>query len=183
MPENPAKLVRRPAVPRGRERRLKGDEEARLNSACDALRSPYMSDLITLAIETAMRRSELLGLTWGHVYFDRCIAHLPMTKNDETRDVPLSKRAMEVLRRLHKTSSSESVFDVSGNAVRLCWEHLRVRAGCPDLHFHDLRHEAVSRLFEKGLNVIEVATISGHKELRMLSRYTHLRADDLVAKL
>lgn len=181
--ENPVKLVRRPAVPRGRERRLQGDEEARLNSACGALRSPYMSDLITLAVETAMRRSELLGLTWGHVHFDRCIAHLPMTKNGESRDVPLSKRAQEALRRLHKVSTSERVFEVSGNAVRLCWEHLRVRAGCPDLHFHDLRHEAVSRLFEKGLNVIEVATISGHKELRMLSRYTHLRADDLVSRL
>jgi integrase len=52
-----------------------------------------------------------------------------------------------------------------------------------DFHFHDLRHEAVSRLFEKGFNVVEVSTISGHKELRMLQRYTHLRAADLVARL
>jgi len=121
--ENPVKLVRRPAVPRGRERRLQGDEEARLNSACGALRSPYMSDLITLAVETAMRRSELLGLTWGHVHFDRCIAHLPMTKNGESRDVPLSKRAQEVLRRLHKVATSERVFEVSGNAVRFYIKH------------------------------------------------------------
>jgi integrase len=77
----------------------------------------------------------------------------------------------------------KQVIPMTGNAVRLAWEHLRVRAGCPDLHFHDLRHEAVSRLFERGLNVLEVAAISGHKELKMLSRYTHLKASALVAKL
>ena len=183
LPENPAKLVRRPATPKGRERRLNGDEEARLHSACDALRSPYMRDLIILAVETAMRRGELLGLTWSNVDLDRRIAHLPMTKNGEIRDVPLSGRALDTLLMLKATSTTDRVFEISGNAVRLCWEHLRVRAGCPDLHFHDLRHEAVTRLFEKGFNVIEVATISGHKELRMLGRYTHLRADDLVLRL
>jgi integrase len=72
---------------------------------------------------------------------------------------------------------------MSGNAVRLAFEHLRARAGLADFHFHDLRHEAVSRLFEKGLNIAEVSAISGHKELRMLQRYTHLRAADLVARL
>lgn len=72
---------------------------------------------------------------------------------------------------------------MSGNAVRLAWERLRQRAGIVDLHFHDLRHEAVSRLFEKGLDMMAVAAISGHKTLSMLSRYTHLRAVDLVARL
>jgi integrase len=67
--------------------------------------------------------------------------------------------------------------------VRLAFERLRVRAGMPDLHFHDLRHEAISRLFERGLNIAEVSAISGHKELRMLQRYTHLRAVDLVARI
>jgi integrase len=72
---------------------------------------------------------------------------------------------------------------MSGNAVRLAFERLRARAKMPDLHFHDLRHEAISRLFERGLNVAEVAAISGHRELRMLQRYTHLRAVDLVVRL
>ena len=57
------------------------------------------------------------------------------------------------------------------------------RAGIIDLRFHDLRHEATSRFFEKGLNVMEVAAITGHKDLRMLQRYTHLRAEDLARKL
>jgi site-specific recombinase XerD len=67
--------------------------------------------------------------------------------------------------------------------VRHAFEHLRARAGMSDFHFHDLRHEAISRLFERGLNMIKVSSIWGHRELKMLQRYTHLRAADLVAKL
>ena len=72
---------------------------------------------------------------------------------------------------------------MSGNAVRLAWERLTKRAGIENLHFHDLRHEAISRFFEKGLSVAEVALISGHRDFRQLFRYTHLRAEDLVRKL
>ena len=57
---------------------------------------------------------------------------------------------------------------------------LKEQCGIEDLRFHDLRHEATSRLFEKGLNPVEVATITGHKDTKMLMRYTHLRAEDLV---
>jgi len=67
---------------------------------------------------------------------------------------------------------------LSGAFLRLCWKH-----GLENLHFHDLRHEATSRFFEKGLNPVEVATITGHKDTRMLMRYTHLRAEDLVKRL
>jgi integrase len=72
---------------------------------------------------------------------------------------------------------------MSGNSVRLAFEHLRVRAGMLNFRFHDLRHEAISRLFEKGLGIAEVSAISGHRELKMLSRYVHLRAVDLVKRL
>ena len=166
-----------------RQRRRRQGEELRLVDSCEASRSPYMRPLIILAVETAMRRGELLGLLWRHVDWERRIVHLPMTKNGDSRDVPLSARAYETLWHLHAERAEERVFPVSGNTVRLSWEHLRERAGCPDLHFHDLRHEAVSRLFEKGLNVVEVATISGHRELRMLGRYAHLRGVGLVERL
>jgi len=63
------------------------------------------------------------------------------------------------------------------------WRRATRRVGIDDRHFHDLRHEATSRFFEKGLNVMEVATITGHKDLRMLQRYTHLKAEDLAVKL
>ena len=75
------------------------------------------------------------------------------------------------------------MFPITANALRLAWERLRRRAGITDLHFHDLRHEAISRFFEKGLSVPEVALISGHRDYRMLFRYTHLRAEDIVGKL
>jgi len=66
------------------------------------------------------------------------------------------------------------------NALRLAWGRTTKRAGIEDLHFHDLRHEAISRFFEAGLSIPEVALISGHQDYRMLARYTHLRAEDLV---
>lgn len=181
--QNPVRMVRRPVPPRGRDRRLVGDEEQRLLDAADAGRNTYMRPLIILAIETAMRQGELLSLTWNDVDLEKRIAHLELTKNGDSRDVPLSSRALEALRQLAAQRVDERVVPSTTSGVQQAWGHLRTRAGTPDLRFHDLRHEGVSRLLEKGLNVIETATISGHKELRMLQRYSHLRAVDLVARL
>ena len=184
VPRNPVKLVRRPPIPRGRTRRLKAGEEDSLLAACDRGRTPLLKPLIVLAIETGMRRGEMLDLRWEHVDLKLGVAHLPLTKNGDCRDVPLSRRAVQILQELRNPGiKQERVFPMSGNAVRLAFEHLRVRAGMSDFHFHDLRHEAISRLFEKGLNIAEVSAISGHRELKMLQRYTHLRAADLVARL
>jgi integrase len=94
LPRNPVKLVRRPQVPRGRTRRLKAGEEVRLLAACDSGRTPLMKPLIILAIETAMRRGEMLDLQWQHVDLVRCVAHLPLTKNGDSRDIPLSRCAV-----------------------------------------------------------------------------------------
>ncbi|GAB1715046.1 MAG: integrase [Nitrobacter sp.] len=184
IPRNPVKLVRRPPVPRGRTRRLKKGEEQRLLDACDRGRTPLLKPLIIIAIETGMRRGELLDLRWEHVDLKLGVAHLPLTKNGDSRDVPLSRCAVRTLQELRTAGAKqERVFPMTGNSVRLAFEHLRVRAGMSDFHFHDLRHEAISRLFEKGLNIAEVSAISGHRELKMLQRYTHLRAVDLVARL
>lgn len=180
--QNPSKLVRRPSPPQGRTRRLEGNEEQILLAAADKGRVRYLRPLIELAIETGMRRGELLSLRWQHIDLDKRVAHLPMTKNGTSRDVPLSTRAVATLRAL-RTGKSETVFTAAPNAVRLAWERLTRRLGLEDLHLHDLRHEAVSRLFEMGFNVVEVASISGHREFRTLQRYTHLRASDLAARL
>ena len=75
------------------------------------------------------------------------------------------------------------VFHMSPVALRGLWRRAFGRASIEDLRFHDLRHEATSRFFEMGLNVMEVASITGHKDLRMLQRYTHLRAEDLARRL
>jgi integrase len=185
LPRNPVKMVRRPSVPQGRKRRLEDGEEARLLAACDRGRTPLLKQLVILAVESGMRRGELLGLRWEHVHLAKRIVHIPLTKNGDSRDVPLSRRATDTLMALskHKQPGAELVFPMSGNSVRLAFERLRTRAKMPDFHFHDLRHEAITRLFERGLNIAEVSAISGHKELRMLQRYTHLRAADLVARL
>ena len=159
------------------------EEEDRLLGACEGLHSPLLRPLLVLAIETAMRRGELLDLRRAQVNLALRVVHLNQTKNGDSREVPLSRRAVLVLEELHARHQSERVFPLTGNSVRSAFDRLLTRAGISDLRFHDLRHEAISRLFEKGLNPIEVATISGHRELRMLRRYTHLRAANLLARL
>ena len=95
---------------------------------------------------------------------------------------PLSSRAVTTLLETTR-GNSVRVYEVSPNAFRLAWERLRKRVGIKDLHFHDLRHEAISRFFEIGLSIPEVALISGHRDPRMLFRYTHLRAEDVAEKI
>jgi len=108
-----------------------------------------------------------------------------MTKNGSGREVPLSPRAFEALMEWKSRSEVDqpTVFLMSPGALEQAWRRLLIRVNITGLRFHDLRHEGVNRLFERGLNVIKVSSISGQKELRMLKRYTHLSADDLVAKL
>ena len=105
-----------------------------------------------------------------------------MTKNGSSRNVPLSLDAISILNDLARSFDGR-VFPISNTSLRGLWNRACRRAGITDLHFHDLRHEATSRFFEKGLNVMEVSAITGHKDLRMLKRYTHLRAEDLVGRL
>jgi integrase len=105
------------------------------------------------------------------------------TKNGEARTVPLSSLALAALPATDNHAAGERVFPLSPNAVRLAWERLKRRAKINDLHFHDLRHEAISRFFELGLSIPEVALISGHRDFKMLFRYTHLRPADVAKKL
>ncbi|TXI95439.1 MAG: site-specific integrase, partial [Burkholderiaceae bacterium] len=164
-------------------RRLRADEETRLLTAIDSkTNNPWLKPIVIFAIETGMRRSEILSLEWANVDPTRRVARLLDTKNGEGRSVPLSARAVQVLEVLPRSIDGQ-VFPVSAESVKLAFVRAVKRAGISDLHFHDLRHEAVSRLFEKGLNVMEVASISGHKTLQMLKRYTHLNVSDLLVKI
>jgi integrase len=183
--KNVVKLVRRPVIRNERIRRLTADEEQRLLDGCDGGQTPYFKTLLILAIETGMRRGEILGLSWNDISHNRRVITLNMTKNGSARDVPLSQRAFDALTMWKALGSvdASTVFPMTPGALEQSWRRLLVRSGITALRFHDLRHEAVSRLFERGLNVIEVSSISGHKELRMLKRYTHLSADDLVGRL
>ena len=97
--------------------------------------------------------------------------------------MPLSSTSVEVLRALPRSLHGEVFPGLTTEAVKRAFARATRRAEIEDLHFHDLRHEATTRLFELGLNIMEVATITGHKDLRMLRRYTHLKAEDLAKKL
>ena len=178
---NPADKVKRPAPPKARQRRLEAAEYVSLETASSQTKNPYLWPLVILAIETGMRRSELLGLIWDNINLKNRTAYLPDTKNGSSRTVPLSSKAVAVIGNLDK--SQAHLFPVSDNAIRLSWDKLKKRAKLNDLRFHDLRHEAISRFFERGLSVAEVALISGHKDPRMLIRYTHLKAVDVALKL
>ena len=198
--ENPCKYVRRPAGASARDRRLVGDEGRYLSEALDAVKSPFIKPMVLFALETGMRRSELLRLRWDNVNLQRRTALLRLTKNGTDRHVPLSSSAISILHDMPR-SVCGNVFPVTMDAFKKAYSRTITRArtmyrnDCANaglacdpqflvgLRFHDLRHEATSRLFEKGLNVMEVASVTGHKTLQMLMRYTHLRAETLAIKL
>jgi integrase len=183
LPTNPCTLVRRPPQGRPRDRRLQGDEEKRLLAACRGARNKWLAHFVALAIETGMRRGELLGLLWDNVDLERRTAFLPVTKNGESRGVPLSSRAVEVLRALPPSTNGRAFGELTREALKQSFNRAARRAGIRGLRVHDLRHEATSRFFEKGLNVMEVASVTGHKTLQMLKRYTHLSVTDLATRL
>lgn len=188
MPENPLSAIRLPLAGKARDRRLEGDEEVRLLAALQdhsaplqcgkragnyrvGTRNPWIKPLIELAIETAMRLGELLALQWENVNLKSQTAYLPDTKNGDSRTVPLSVRALALLKSLPSIGRDGPVFPVSAQAVKLAWKRATKRAGIEDLRIHDQRHEATSRLAEKLPNLIELAAVTGHKDLQMLKRY------------
>jgi len=178
--DNPLSKLKFADSDQRRERRLRPGEMKALIEAAKLTRNNLVLPIITLALETAMRRGELLAIRMPHINLDKRTLLIPESKNGRARTIPLSIPATEVLSR-HLCEGR--LFPLSANAFRLAWERLRERAAIIDLHFHDLRHEAISRLFEKGLSVPEVALISGHRDLRMLLRYTHPMSESILRKL
>lgn len=186
---SPLEAIRKPQAPRGRDRRLAPAvvpllaEEDRLLAAC----SPRLRSVVILALETAMRRGELAGLRWDQVDLPRRVVRLALTKNGSAREVPLSQRAAAELEQLRQVRRLDGwVFGPPGPIAEWMtrgFTRAAAAAGCKALRFHDLRHEATSRLAERGLSIQELAAITGHKTLQMLNRYTHLRATDLVRRL
>ena len=184
---NPVRQVRRPVARNRRERRITPEERAALFKAAERYRNPLMKPLIALALETGMRRGELLAVRWADVDANLCVIRLRTSKNGHARTIPLSPNAIRLLDQLRNDRSShgvnDHVFPIKGNAVQLAWGRIIDRADISDLRFHDCRHEAISSFFERGFSLPEVALISGHRDTRMLLRYTHLSAINIVAKL
>jgi integrase len=169
----------RPSLPRGRGTRIRPNQ---IDLIVQATESEQLKHIVPLAVETAMRRSELLSIRWEHVDLGRRSIYLEKTKNGLSRTVPLSPRALQVLQSMHRATVGP-VFTLAASSVSQAFQRAVERARLDHVRFHDLRHEATSRLFERGLNVIEVARITGHVTLSMLDRYTHLDVQGLVHKL
>lgn len=208
--QNPVANIRLPRQNNARERRLSEEEVCYLLAAVDDpgdatkakerdRRNIYVPALVRVAIETAMRQGEMLALTWPNVDLSSRVARLPDTKNGTVRNVPLSTAAVEAFKGLPRAINGR-VFATTASAVKQSWARAVARAqrnylaDCKtnkrepvagfldELTFHDLRHEATSRLAEK-LALHELMKVTGHKDTRMLARYYHPRAEDLARKL
>jgi integrase len=204
---NPVELVRKPTIKNERTRRVssieRDDERGTLTDELayvkEASASAFLPALIDIAVETAMRRGELISLGPAQVNLTKRVAHLSMTKNGSSRDVPLSSRAIAVFKEL-ANDDRHLFFPLRADAVTRAFERAVARArrtyeeecASKDIHpdpkflidlcFHDLRHEATSRLAEK-FPLHELAKITGHRDMKMLMRYYHPKAEDLAKKL
>ena len=194
---NPVQQIRKPKLPKGRDRRLKSGELERI---LEASGSSFLGSIVRFALETGMRRSEIAGMIWNQVDLKKKTVTLPETKNGEKRIVPLSSEAVRILSAFPRRIDGK-VWGIEDQSITRAFERALSRARIDyekeceengekadsaflnDLTFHDLRHEATSRFFEKGFNVMEVAAITGHKTLQMLKRYTHLKAEDLAERM
>ncbi len=192
---NPVSNIRKPAPGKGRDRRLGKYEEVVLFQACDRHSNPMLGWIARIALYTGMRAGEIKSLTRKQVDLDKRTVHLIETKNGSSRTVPLTRQATEVFRAALNHSvrplDTDLIFwgEPGRDGIRRpyefrpAWVRTLKKVGIEGLRFHDLRHEAVSRLVEAGLGDQEVSAISGHKSMQMLKRYTHLRAEDLVDRL
>lgn len=196
--DNPVTAKVRPSLDHGRSRRLDPNpdadgksEEDRVLADCTASKSKWLRSAVIISIESCMRQAELAGLTWGRVRLSADHPHvdLPKTKNDRPRRIPLSARAVEAFKELFPTNGAPTaahrVFPIeTPRAFGHAWRAVIKEDQFPDLRWHDLRHEAISRLFElTDLRDNEIMAISGHLRPEMLTRYTHLRAHRLGSRL
>ena len=190
--ENPIKGMKRlPANP-SRTKRINGETETALLLACEQSTSKLLKPIIQFALETGMRRGEIIGLKWLDIDLPRRRAFLHITKNGEPRQVPLTLKSIQILGEV-KDAHPERVFPLSMDALRryfdkaikVAKENWKSEGVNPfnDLRLHDCRHEALSRLSDAGLNVIELSHISGHKTLAQLARYTHPSHEAIFKKL
>lgn len=177
---NPCRAIRMPKGSKQRERRPTVDELKSIYKIAGEM-SSELAAIIELAVETAMRRSELVSLRKDQIRGK--VAYLEDTKNGERRSVPLSSRALALLESIPTPIDGGRLFKLKADSVSNYFPIVCEKAGIADLRLHDMRHEATSRLFERGFTLMEVASITGHKTLAILKRYTHLCPQNLADKL
>lgn len=162
-----------------RTRRLKEDEVTLLLSSTDE----YLQHVIILLIETAMRRGELAAITLDNIELSSRLITLRDTKNGDDRVIPISSKALTSIQYLIKHAKTSCLLNYKKEWLTEKFIAHCKSIGINNFRLHDLRHEGVSKLFEKGLNMIEVSSISGHKDLSMLKRYTHINPTTLIDRI
>jgi integrase len=186
---NPISLMSKPGEGKARARRLSKTELKTLEDECKSSRNIYLWPAVELAIETGMRQGEILALLWSDVDLKRGIVTILESKNDDEMEqgrlVPLSPRAIKILKALPRSIKNKvSVIPLQRMTLYHVFHAAVVRAEIKDFTFHDLRHEALSRLSERGdFSMLEMAAVSGHRTLQMLKRYNHQDAERLAKKL
>jgi integrase len=183
--ENPLISVQPPKSPPHRERLILEAEIAQILLALGYSREgeaktarARVAVVFLFAIETAMRRGEILSLNWDNIRGN--VAHLSMTKNGFPRNVPLSPEALRLLNQLPK--NGDSVFNLNKDSLRNYFNQARKRAQIVDLHFHDTRHEAITRLARK-LNVLALQRMVGIREINILKVYYNETPEQIAAML
>ncbi len=179
---NPVAHVRKPPAGKPRNRILTDEQRESLIAACGTCRNPWIKPTVIFALETAARRGEILALEWCNVDLQRHTATLAITKSGDPRTVPLSPVCVAMLKRLPRDITGK-VFPVTVETLKQAYQRAVSRAGLVDFTFHDLRHDALTRLARMGFSVLELRAISGHATANMLQRYVAIDAGDLAAKL
>jgi integrase len=182
IPSNPVGLIRKPSSGKARDRVLTTPERAALIFSCDQCQNPWIKPVVIFALETAARRGEILALRWNDVDLEHRTAILQVTKTGQPRKIPLSSRCVGMLESLPHCLDGR-VFPVSMEALKQAYERTVARAGISNFTFHDLRHDALTRLARQGLSVLELRAISGHTTANMLQRYVSIDASELAIKL
>lgn len=186
--ENPWADVRMPPKPKPRDRRISDDEIERLSIAANyehfdtpANFTQQVAVAFLLAIETGMRSGEILKLQWKHAHLDDRYVKLFDTKNSDNRDVPLSKKAVSLLKSMVGVSD-DFIFSVKNGSFQTLFKKLKQRCEIEDLHFHDTRHEACTRLAKK-LPIEDLARMLGHRRLDSIMIYYNATASEIASQL
>jgi integrase len=201
---NPVRGLRRPRSRAGRSAYFSpgSETETALLAACAANegtsraaceRALWLPIAVKLALATGMRAGEIRRIEWQHIHADHI--HLPVTKNDSSRDVPLSPEGIAVVEEARTTLPRRldgRLFDLTGDQLTSAFvaavkraqkTALEVQKTFPNLTYHDLRHVAVTRLAARLGNVLELSAVTGHRSLGVLKRYYNPTPSDLAAKL
>ena len=183
LPVNPCRLIKREKEPNPRDRVLNDNEYSDLLRACATSMNRYLKPIVLFAMETAMRKGELLQLRYKNINFEKRTLLIPLTKTGKPRTIPLSTKAIEILRSMPRRLDGK-VFPLTVDSLRNSFDIAKKRARITGFRFHDIRRMACSSLFEKGFSVPEVQIFSGHRTSSiLLSTYTKLDAEKIANKL